>query len=92
LIGWGPLAVLVAIQALALSSDRAGLLLLDFAVHARFLIAAPLFILAESVCIPRLGRTVRHFLDAGLVAVDVSCADVEPLELQPQGTSTSPLI
>ena len=67
LIGWVPLAVLAAAQGRALSADRAGSWLLDFGVHARSLIAAPLFILAESVCLPRLGNTVRHFLDAGLV-------------------------
>ena len=43
-------------------------LLLDFAVYTRSLIAASLFILAESVCIPQLGNIVRHFLDAGLVS------------------------
>jgi hypothetical protein len=67
LVGWVPLAVLAAAQGRALSADRAGAWLLDFGVHARLLIAAPLFILAESVCLPRLGSTVRHFLDAGLV-------------------------
>jgi hypothetical protein len=67
LVGWVPLAVLAAAQDLALGADRTRALLLDFAVYARFLIAAPLFIIAEPVCISRLGRTVRHFLDAGLV-------------------------
>jgi hypothetical protein len=67
LVGWVPLAVLAAAQDLALGADRTRALLLDFAVHARFLIAVPLFIIAEPVCFSRLGRTVRHFLDAGLV-------------------------
>src|SRR5215470_139704 len=67
LVGWGPLAVLAAAQDLALGGDRTRSLLLDFAVYARFLLAAPLFIVAEPVCFSRLGRTVRHFLDAGLV-------------------------
>jgi hypothetical protein len=67
LVGWVPLAVLAAAQDLALGADRTRALLLDFAVYARFLIAAPLFIIAEPVCISRLGSTVRHFLDAGLV-------------------------
>ena len=44
-----------------------GALLLDFAVYARSLIAAPLFVVAELVCIPQLGGVVCHFLDAGLV-------------------------
>jgi len=65
-IGWAPLVVLAAVQD-AWWGERVKALLLDFAVPARFLIAAPLFILAESVCIPQLGSTVRHFLDAGLV-------------------------
>jgi hypothetical protein len=67
LIGWAPLAVLAAAQDLALGGARTRSLLLDFAVYARFLIAAPLLIVAEPVCFSRLGRTVRHFLDAGLV-------------------------
>ena len=67
LVGWVPLAVLTAAQDLALGADRTRSLLFDFAVYARFLIAAPLFIVAEPVCVSRLGRTVRHFLDAGLV-------------------------
>jgi hypothetical protein len=67
LIGWVPLAMLAAAQDLALGTDRTRALLLDFAVYARLLIAVPLFIIAEPVCFSRLGRTVRHFLDAGLV-------------------------
>jgi hypothetical protein len=67
LIGWVPLVVLAAAQDLVLGGGRTTLLLLDFAVYARSLIAAPLCIVAEPVCISRLGRTVRHFLDAGLV-------------------------
>lgn len=43
-------------------------LLLDFAVYARSLIAAPLFIVAELICIPQLGSIVRQFLDGGLVS------------------------
>jgi hypothetical protein len=66
-LGWVPLVVLAVAQDLALGEDRARSLLLDFAVYARFLITVPLLIVAESVCIPRLGRTARQFLDTGLV-------------------------
>jgi hypothetical protein len=65
--------VLAAAQDLALGADKTRALLLDFAVYARFLIAAPLFIIAEPVCFSRLGRTVCHFLDAGLVR-EADCA------------------
>jgi len=67
LVGWAPLVMLTAAQDSALWGDKMRSLLLDFAVPARFLIAAPLFVLAESVCIPQLGSIVRHFLNAGLV-------------------------
>src|SRR5262245_9566132 len=67
LVGWVPLVVLAAAQDLTLGGGRTRSLLLAFPVYARFLIAAPLFIIAEPVCFSRLGRTVRHFLDAGLV-------------------------
>jgi len=36
----------------------------DFAAYGRFLIAAPILVLAEGDCIPRMGRIARHFLDA----------------------------
>jgi hypothetical protein len=42
-------------------------LLLDFAVHARYLVAVPLFIGAESFTLSTLGKTARHFVDADLI-------------------------
>ena len=66
-VGWVPLVVLAIVQDSAWGEEKLRALLLDFAVPARTLIAAPLFIFAESVCIPQLGVIVRHFLDAGLV-------------------------
>lgn len=68
LVGWVPLVVLAAVQASTLWGDNVRSLLLDFAVYARSLIAAPLFIVAELICIPQLGSIVRHFLDGGLVS------------------------
>lgn len=67
LVGWVPLIVLAALQDSAMWGNNVRSLLLDFAVYARSLIAAPLFVVAELVCIPQLGSIVRHFLDAGLV-------------------------
>ncbi|HXV83466.1 MAG TPA: hypothetical protein VEG60_26710 [Candidatus Binatia bacterium] len=67
LIVWAPLFVLAAIQSLVLGENKLSSLLVDFTVHFRFLIAAPLFVLAESFVLPRLGQIVRHFIDAGLV-------------------------
>lgn len=66
-IGWAPLAVLTALQSVMTPESGARAFFTDFAVHARFLLAAPLFILAEPLCIPRLGGIARHFLDSGLV-------------------------
>lgn len=68
LIAWLPLAVLTAIQGDFLHEIRGHSFLPDFSIHARFLIAVPMLILAESMCAPRMAAIVRHFLDAGLVA------------------------
>ena len=67
LVGWVPLVALAVAQSFILRSQMAKSFFSDFAVYARSLIAAPLFIIAEADCIPRLGRVGRHFLAAGLV-------------------------
>ena len=67
LIGWMPLALLAAVQFLVFDDAAAKSFFLDFSVHARYLAAAPLFILAEPDCLPRMGRIVCHFLDARLI-------------------------
>jgi len=66
-IGWVPLVILAVAQDTAWWGERVRSLLADIAVPARFLIAAPLFVFAEAICIPQLGSIVHHFLDAGLV-------------------------
>lgn len=65
--GWLPLAVLTAAQA-GVETPAAGSFAFDYAVHARSLVAAPLFVAAERVCVPYLGLIARQFADAGLVA------------------------
>jgi hypothetical protein len=68
LVGWVPLVVLAVAQSIILRNQMAKSFFSDFALYARSLIAAPLFILAEVDCIPRLDRVARHFLDAGLIS------------------------
>ena len=67
LVGWVPLVALAVAQSFILRNQMAKSFFSDFAVYARSLVAAPLFIIAEADCIPRLGRVARHFLAAGLV-------------------------
>src|SRR5262244_739594 len=67
LAGWVPLVALAVAQSFILRNQMAKSFFSDFAVYARSLVAAPLFIIAEADCIPRLGRVARHFLAAGLV-------------------------
>src|SRR5215813_8373504 len=67
LVGWVPLVALAVVQSFILRNQTAKSFFSDFAVYARSLVAAPLYILAEADCIPRLGRVARHFLDAGLI-------------------------
>jgi hypothetical protein len=67
LIGWVPLLVLTIVQRIAQDSGDPGAFFRDIAVHARSLLAAPMLIVAEAVCAPRLNAIARQFLDAGLV-------------------------
>jgi hypothetical protein len=67
LAGWVPLVVLAIAQSIILRNQLAKSFFSDFAVYARSLVAAPLLILAEADCIPRLDRVARHFLEAGLI-------------------------
>ncbi|WP_157385633.1 hypothetical protein [Mesorhizobium sp. STM 4661] len=61
-VGWIPLLVLAGFHSNGIAS-----ILWEVDVHARYLIAAPLLVLAEAQCAPRLNAIVRHFADAGLV-------------------------
>src|SRR5215213_7649586 len=67
LIGWLPLAVLTAIQLAFSSDDALASFFYDFGVHARFLVAIPALILADSECTPVLGKIVNHFAESGLI-------------------------
>jgi hypothetical protein len=66
-IAWLPLLVLTAVQGDLMHRPGSGSFLQDFAVHARFLVAMPLLILTEAVCIPRLGAIARQFVESDLV-------------------------
>lgn len=65
-LGWGVLVVIALVESLATPGTLRSFLQ-DFAVHGRSLIAAPLFIIAESVSLPRLERVASHFCQAGIV-------------------------
>ena len=67
LIVWAPLFVLSAIESLVLEKNRLTSLIVDLTVVFRYLIAVPLFILAEEGTIFRLGQIARHFIDAGII-------------------------
>ena len=66
-VGWVPLLVLTILQGVTISPGVIYAFLMEFGAHARYLIAAPLLVVAEAYCAPRLSATVEHFLGAGLV-------------------------
>lgn len=68
LITWVPLLILAWIDGLALdlSAPKASFLL-DFGTYARFFLAVPLLIVAESVVGPRLRGAGLHFVQGGFV-------------------------
>jgi hypothetical protein len=68
LLCWLPL---LALSALRVRRDGHGVLtsfLMDFSVHARFLFAAPLLVVAEGWCMPWLTQIAWRFVSSGLVA------------------------
>ena len=66
-IGWLPLLVL-ALVALASGHENVWhAFLSDASVHARSLIVVPLLVIAEGVCIPRLGDIAQSFRRTGVV-------------------------
>ncbi|MEJ8856264.1 hypothetical protein WKW79_16915 [Variovorax robiniae] len=70
-LGWLPL---LAFAALALANGQDGVwraFLRDASVHARSLVAAPLLVLAEAICIPRLGALASTFCERGIVPAAV---------------------
>ncbi len=67
LLGWLPIALWAAVNGRALSAAAGEPLLAHFGVHVRFLIAVPLFILAEGVAHSLTTRLVPHFVRAGIV-------------------------
>ena len=67
LVGWAPLLVLAAVQGVFLGEGGVISLLSDVAVSCRFLVAAPLLVLAEWTCVARLGAIAHNFRLSGLV-------------------------
>jgi hypothetical protein len=67
LIAWLPLVLLSALQGLALSPDPRKSMLLDIGAHARYLVALPLLVIAEAICLPGLAAIARQFSAMGLI-------------------------
>jgi hypothetical protein len=67
LVTWVPLLILSAMQGTAMSHLVSISFLHDFAVHARFLLAVPILLMAETILGPRLAYAASHFVESGLV-------------------------
>jgi hypothetical protein len=70
LVGWVPLVLLSAAQSVLLHTDSNMSLAWEIGAHARYLVAAPLLIVAERGCASRLSEIVRNFIDSGIVRED----------------------
>jgi hypothetical protein len=66
-LGWVPLSVMTALQALLLGDGSFRAFMTDYGVLARSLIAAPLLVIGEGIAAPRLAAIARYFRDAGLL-------------------------
>jgi hypothetical protein len=67
LIGWVPIVLLTVAQVALRGGDDITSLLQETGAHARYLVAAPLLIIAEAQWAMYLGATMRHFVEAQLV-------------------------
>jgi hypothetical protein len=67
LVGWAPLVILAIAQSLILHIDGVTSLFWEVGAHARYLVAAPLLIIAEVECASRLSAIVRNFIDTRIV-------------------------
>jgi hypothetical protein len=67
---WVPLLVLSTLQGSSIGHLIPVSFLGDFAVHARFLLAVPVLIFADTILGPRLAGAASYFIDSGLVARD----------------------
>ncbi len=63
-----PLAILSALEGLALGPTRHESFLLDFAAYGRYVVAIPALVSASAAVLPRITKVVRHFLDSGVIA------------------------
>ena len=67
LIGWLPLVLLSLIQSVILRTDEITSLFWQVGAHARYLVAAPLLVVAESACGARLSVIVDNFVTTAIV-------------------------
>jgi hypothetical protein len=67
LIGWVPLVVLAVGQSMILHTEGVVSLFWEIGAHTRYLVAAPLLIIAEAECASRLSAIVHNFIGAGIV-------------------------
>ncbi len=68
LMAWLPLVLLSALEDQLRGGERFSALLSHLAVHTRFLLGAPLLVLAEVRCVHGFDHIARHFERAGLVS------------------------
>ena len=67
LVGWAPLLAFSLLQSLWLRVDHLTPLLWETGLHARYLAAVPILVLAEAWCIPQINATVQSFVTGGIV-------------------------
>jgi hypothetical protein len=67
LVGWLPLVLLALVQSVFLHTDEITSLLWQVGAHARYLVAAPLLVVAELECGARLSVIVGNFVKTGIV-------------------------
>jgi hypothetical protein len=66
-ICWLPLVLLAIVHSAMTHTDAVTSVLWQVGLHARYLVAVPLLILAEAACVPQINAIVYHFVGSGIV-------------------------
>ena len=70
-VAWLPLLILTAYQGLAVGHAVAVPFLYDIEVHARYLLAIPMLLIAEIIVHQRIRGIVRQFIETGIVTSEI---------------------
>lgn len=90
LVSFCPLVILAAVQGFAINADTNRSMLLDFSVYGRFVVAIPLFVLAEGLVHERFVIIASYFFNSGIIPEGERAAYLNLLNLTQRLVTAAP--